>query len=302
MKLRVGTRGSALALIQTRLVTTALEGLGAHSEVVILRPLGDRDKVSPMRALGAGAFVKDLELALADGRVDLAVSSAKDLHSETTTGLAFAAFLPREDPLDVLIARQPTTLRTLEAAATVGTSSPRRRAFLLAARPDLNVQEIRGNVDTRLRKLESGEIAALVLAAAGLARLGLSDRATERLDPAVMLPAIGQGAIVVQARADAYDLQSLLSQIDHRPTRQAVDAERAFVAALGGNCDTAIAALGTVDADRLVLEGAVLDPDGARIVRDRAHGPTAGAAALGRALAEKLLAQGAGRLLVGAAR
>jgi len=302
VKLRVGTRGSVLALIQTKLVTTALESLGVHSEVVTIRPLGDRDKVSPMRSLGAGAFVKDLEVALADGRVDLAVSSAKDLHSETTAGLAFAAFLPREDPLDVLIARHPSTLRTLEAAATVGTSSPRRRAFVLAARPDLTVQEIRGNVDTRLRKLESGEVAALVLAAAGLARLGLSDRATERLDPAVMLPAIGQGAIVVQARADAHDLRSLLARIDHEPTRQAVEAERAFVAALGGNCETAIAALGTVEDDRLVLEGAVLDPDGTRIVRDRAHGSTAGPPAVGRALAEQLLAQGAGRLLVGAAR
>ena len=302
MKLRIGTRGSALALIQTRLVTTALDGLGVHSEVVTIRPLGDRDKVSPMRALGAGAFVKDLEVALTEGRVDLAVSSAKDLHSETTTGLAFAAFLPREDPLDALIALNRRALRALEAGATVGTSSPRRRAFVRAARPDLNVQEIRGNVDTRLRKLESGEVAALVLAAAGLARLGLSDRVTERLDPAVMLPAIGQGAIVVQARAGAHDLRALLSRIDHAPTRQAVEAERAFVAALGGSCETAIAALGTVEGDRLRLEGAVLDPDGAGIVRDRVHGPAAGPRELGRALAETLLAQGAGSLLVGVAR
>lgn len=296
--LRIGTRGSPLALIQTGLVTTALEGLGLRCEVVTLRPLGDRDKHSPMRALGPGAFVKDLEVALADGRVDLAVYSAKDLHSETTAGLAFAAFLPREDPLDVLITLNRRDLRTLEAGASVGTSSPRRRAFLLAARPDLVVQGIRGNVDTRLHKLETGEVAALVLAAAGLARLGLSDRAVERLDPAVMLPAVGQGAIAVQARADAHDLRSRLSHIDHVPTRRAVEAERAFVAVLGGNCETAIAALGTVEGNRLMLEGAVLDPDGTRIVRDRAEGPPALASEVGRELGTRLLAMGAQSLLV----
>lgn len=302
MKVRVGTRGSALALIQTGLVTTALEGLGLHCEVVTIRPLGDRDKQSPMRALGVGAFVKDLEVALADGRVDLAVYSAKDLHSETTAGLAFAAFLPREDPLDVLITLNQQDLRTLEAGASVGTSSPRRRAFLMAARPDLVVQGIRGNVDTRLHKLETGEVAALVLAAAGLARLGLSDRVAERLAPDVMLPAVGQGAIAVQARADAHDLRSRLSRINHAPTQRAVEAERAFVAALGGNCETAIAALGTVEGNRLMLEGAVLDADGTRIVRDRAHGSAERPTDVGQALAARLLAQGAGNLLVGAVR
>ncbi|MGH7427430.1 MAG: hydroxymethylbilane synthase, partial [Candidatus Methylomirabilaceae bacterium] len=156
----MGTRGSPLALIQTGLVTTALEGLGLRCEVVTIRPLGDRDKESPLQALGAGAFVKDLELALADGRVDLAVYSAKDLHSETSPGLVLAAVLPRDDPLDVLVTRDGATLSSLPTGAVVGTDSPRRRAFLLATRPDLIVRGIRGNVDTRLRKLDAGEVDA----------------------------------------------------------------------------------------------------------------------------------------------
>jgi hydroxymethylbilane synthase len=299
---RVGTRGSALSLAQTAQVTAALDRLGVHSDVVTIRTLGDRDPDSPTSALGVGAFVKDLEAALMDGRVDLAVHSAKDLHSEATLGVALAAFLPRGDPLDVLVTRDGARLRALPAGAVVGTGSPRRRAFLLAARPDLVVIGIRGNVDTRLRKLAAGEVDAVVLAAAGLERLGLSDRAVERLDPSVMLPAAGQGAIVVQARADADDLVARLAAIDHAPTRSAVEAERAFEAALGGTCDTAIAALGTVEGDRLVLEGAVLDPDGSRMIRDHTSGAVTDPAGLGRVLAETLRSQGADRLLVGAVR
>ncbi len=301
MTLRLGTRGSALALVQTGLVTAALEGLGLRCEVVTIRPLGDRDKESPLRALGAGAFVKDLELALADGRVDLAVYSAKDLHSETTPGLVLAAVLPRDDPLDVLVTRDGATLSSLPTGAVVGTDSPRRRAFLLAARPDLVVSGIRGNVDTRLRKLDAGEVDALVLAAVGLVRLGLTDRAAERLEPSVMLPAVGQGVIALQVRVDEHWLRDRLAAIDDEPTHSALEAERAFVAALGGNCQTAIAALGICDGDRLSIEGAVLDPDGTRVVRDRTTGPAVRAVDVGTALGGRLLAMGAGNLLVGVA-
>jgi hydroxymethylbilane synthase len=288
-------------MAQTALVTTALEPLGLHVDVVQIRTLGDRHPDSPTRALGIGAFVKDLEAALIEGRVDLAVHSAKDLHSAGAAGVALAAFLPRGDPLDVLVTRDGAGLRGLPAGAIVGTDSPRRRAFVLAARPDLGIRGIRGNVDTRLRKLTAGDVDAVVLAAAGLDRLGVTDRAVERLEPSVMLPAVGQGAIVVQASVDREDLLTRLATLDHVPTRRAVEAERAFVSALGGSCETAIAALGRVDDDWLTLEGAVLSPDGSGIVRDRVSGAIADPSGVGRALAALLRAAGADRLLVGVA-
>ncbi len=301
MNVRIGTRGSPLALAQTGLVTTALEGLGMACEVVTIRTEGDRHPTHPTMALGVGAFVKDLEAALLDARIDLAVHSAKDLPgeapSEAPHGVVMAAFLPRDDPGDVLITRDGAGLRTLAAGAVVGTDSPRRQAFLLAARPDLVMRGIRGNIDTRLRKLEAGEVDALVLAAAGLVRLGLNDRAVERLDVAVMLPAVGQGAVVVQARAGAEDLRHRLAALDDAPTRAAVEAERAFLAALGGGCQRPIAALGTIDGDRLALDGAVLDPNGTQVIRDRLDGPIGDPAGLGAALAARLLAMGAERLL-----
>lgn len=296
--LRIGTRGSPLALAMTAQVTAALEPLGMRSEIVIIRTYGDRHPDSPTSALGVGAFVKDIEAALADGRIDIAVHSAKDLHNETTAGVVLAALLPREDPRDVLVTRDATALRSLPAGAVVGTGSPRRRAFLLAARPDLVVRGIRGNVDTRLRKLAAREVDALVLAAVGLVRLGLAGQTAERLDPSVMLPAVGQGAIALQARADAQSLRDRLAAIDHGPTRAAIEAERAFVSALGGSCQTAIAALGTSDGARLTLDGAVLEPNGTRIVRDRAEGPPAFASEVGRELGMRLLAMGAQSLLV----
>ncbi len=299
--LRVGTRGSALALIQTELVTAALEGLGLHSEIVTIRPLGDRDKESPLHALGAGAFVKDLEVALADGRVDLAVYSAKDLHSETTPGLVLAAVLPRGDPLDVLVTRDGVTLSSLLTGAVIGTDSPRRRAFLLASRPDVIVRGVRGNVDTRLRKLDAGEVDGLVLAAAGLHRLGIDDRPVQRFDTSIMLPAIGQGVIALQARAGDGALRDQLAALDDPTTRDAYEGERAFVNALGGNCQTAIAALGVCAEERLTLEGAVLDPDGTRVVRDRVTGAADRAVEVGRTLGSRLLEKGARHLLAGVA-
>jgi hydroxymethylbilane synthase len=298
--LRVGTRGSALALAQTSLVVAGLERLGLRVEVVPIRTLGDRHPDRPTRALGAGAFVKDLEVALVEGRVDVAVHSAKDLHHGGTPGLTLAAFLPRGDPRDVLVTRDGQGLAGLRNGAVVGTGSPRRRAFLLAARADLVVRDMRGNVDTRLRKLVAGEVDAMVLAAVGLERLGLADRIAERLDPSVMLPAVGQGAIVAQARADG-GVAARLAVLDHPPTRAAVEAERALVAGLGGGCESALAAFGTVSGETLALEAAVLAPDGAEIIRDQARGPVADPAGLGHRLAAALRARGADRLLVGVA-
>lgn len=301
MIVRVGTRGSALALAQAALITAALDGPRVQCEVVMIRTSGDRQPDQPTRALGAGAFVKELEAALREGQIDLAVHSAKDLPSEPTDGLILAAFPPREDPRDVLVTRDGRPLRALPPGAAIGSESPRRRAFLLAARPDLVVRGIRGNVDTRMRKLESGHVDGLVLAAAGLARLGMDHRVAESFDPATMLPAVGQGALAVQTRADAGNLRRILRALDHPPTRAAVEAERGFLAAMGGGCQRPIAGLAWLDGDRLVLEGAVLDPEGRRIVRDRAEGNPSGPAELGVTLAARLLAMGAQELLAGVA-
>jgi hydroxymethylbilane synthase len=287
-----------LALAQTARVTAALERLGMRPEVVTIRTVGDRQPDAPTPALGLGAFVKDLETALLEGRIDLAVHSAKDIPGTPTEGLTLAAFLPREDPRDALIARSHTGLRDLPPGAIIGTGSPRRRAFLLAARPDLVVRGMRGNVDTRLRKLDAGEVDALVLAMAGLARLGVTHRLTESLDPSIMLPAVGQGAVVVQGRAEDRGLCERLAALDHAPTRAAVIAERAFLAALGGGCQRPIAALGIARDDHLRLEGAVLDADGTRIVREALEGPASRPADLGARLADRMLSQGVGDLLL----
>ena len=302
MIIRIGTRGSRLALAMTGSVADALEQRGIRCEIVTIRTQGDRHPDAPTRTLGSGVFVKDLEISLAEGRVDLAVHSAKDLHGEPTAGLVFAAFPPRADPLDVLVSRDGRGLRSLSVGAAVGTESPRRRAFLLAARPDLSIQGMRGNVDTRLRKLEAGGVDAIVLAAAGLSRLGLTDRVTERFDPRVMLPEAGQGAMALQARANAGDLLSALRGLDDLPTRAAVEAERAMVAALGGTCDTAIAAHAVCDGETLVLDGAVLDPDGSRIIRDRITGAVRDAGRVGEQLGRQLIERGARNLMTEVAR
>lgn len=299
MTVRVGTRGSRLALAQAARVTEALAGQGLSCEVVVVRTHGDRHPDQPAAALGIGAFVKDLEAALLAGRIDLAVHSAKDLPGTMADGLVLAAFLRRDDPRDALVTRDGAGFEALPSGAVVGTDSPRRRAFLLAAHPDLVVRGLRGNVDTRLAKLDSGEVDALLLAAAGLERLGLADRAAERLDPSVMLPAVGQGAIAVQSRAADWGLRQALGVLDHAATRAAVEAERALLAGLGGGCQRAVAALGVCQDGRLTLDGAVLDLDGRRMVRDRAEGPAGHAEDIGRGLAARLLALGAEGLLAG---
>ena len=289
-------RVSALARAQTAVVAAALEGRGLSCEMVTIRTLGDQHPDRPAVSLGVGAFVREIEAALLAGRVDIAVHSAKDLPGESTPGLMLAAFMPREDPRDALVTRNGIGLLALARGSVVGTGSPRRRAFLLAAYPSLVVRDLRGNVDTRIRKLDAGEVDALVIAAAGLERLGLANRAGERLDPMVMLPAVGQGAVVIQCLSDQDWLGARLTAMDHPQTRAAVEAERAFLAALGGGCQRPIAALATTDGTRLWLQGAVLDPSGKRIVRDQAEGNTTDPAELGRRLAAGLLDLGAGEL------
>ncbi len=293
--LRLGSRGSALALAQTALVARALEERGRAVEVVTVRTSGDRAQADRTLALERGAFVGALERALLAGEIDVAVHSAKDLPVGFGTAAEIVAFLPRADPRDALVSRDGGNLAALPHRSRVGTESPRRRAFLLRARPDLDVIPIRGNVDTRLARLDAGDVEALVLAAAGLERLGRAGLIAERLSPETMLPAVGQGALAVQARADD-PRASVLRALDDGPTRAAVLAERRFLHAMGGGCRAPYAALGRVAGGRLTLHGAAVSPDGADVARRAEEGPVKDAELLGERLARALLERGAGRL------
>jgi hydroxymethylbilane synthase len=258
-RLRLGTRGSALALAQSAIIATALRSVGAAVEVVTIRTAGDGR--APDTVWGEGAFVTALEEGLLDGRIDVAVHSAKDVPIAQDPRLRIAAYPVREDPRDALVARDPrATLATLPPGARVGTDSPRRVAFLLAYRSDLRPHPLHGNVDTRLRRLAEGETDALVLAVAGLARLGLAERISQVLPAEVLPPAPGQGALAIQCRADDASTRSLVERLDDPATRAAVEAERAVLAASGGGCRAPLGALGRVDGRRIVLVAGAADP------------------------------------------
>jgi hydroxymethylbilane synthase len=291
--MRVGTRGSALALAQARSVAGALTGAG-QVQVVPMRTEGDRLADASLALVGGkGLFVRDIEEALLRGDIDVAVHSLKDLPAETPAGLTLAAFPPREDPRDVLVSRSPTTVHTLPRGARVGTSSPRRRALLLAMRGDLAVEPIRGNVDTRLRKLAGGEYEAIVLALAGLRRLGLRPAHTEPLDPELFVPAVGQGILAVQARADDRRSLAALAAVDDAATRACALAERAYLARLGASCATPMAAHARLQDGALRMIAVVASEDGQQALRAATTGPAADPERLGRALADTLLARGA---------
>jgi hydroxymethylbilane synthase len=304
--LRIGTRGSPLALAQTELVGQALRAahpaLAAEGalEVVVIRTSGDRAGNRPLADIGGkGLFTKEIEEALADGRIDLAVHSMKDVPGRMAAGQAIGAYLVREDPRDAWIARDGGGLADLPPGGVVGTSSPRRAAQIRHRRPDLRVVPMRGNVGTRLVKLAQGEVDATLLALAGLRRLGRADVAAAVLDPDDMLPAIGQGAIGVACRAEDEQARVLLSAIDDAPTRTALSAERALLAGLGGSCRTPIGGLAELDlaAGHITLRGLVAKEDGSEVIIDAAAGPAAEASALGASLAERLLMRaGAGFL------
>lgn len=292
----IGSRGSALALAQARLVHDALEQIGRSSRIVVIETEGDRR--APDTAWGEGAFVAAIEQALLAGRVDAAVHSAKDVPTEEDPRLRIAAYLPRADPRDALVVRDDAAARRLDdlpSGSRVGTDSPRRTGFLLARRPDLAVHPLHGNVDSRLRRLDSGETDALVLACAGLDRLGLGGRIAERLAPGIVPPAPGQGAVAVQIRHDDARTLAMLTAIDDRPTRLAVEAERAFLSASGGGCRAPIGALATMHDDVLDLLGGYASPDGSGTVLARRHGPVARSLELGRELAAELDARGRNR-------
>jgi hydroxymethylbilane synthase len=300
--LRIGTRGSRLARRQTDQVADRLRAAhpGLDIRIETYRTTGDRDRATPLARLpGVGFFVKELEQALADGQIDLAVHSLKDVPTRVPDGLAVAAAVPpREDPHDALLTRDGIALADLPAGATVGTSSPRRRAMLLAARPDLVMADLRGNVDTRLRKLADGVCDATVLAMAGLARLAVEEARPVPLPVETVVPAAGQGALGLEHRADDEAVRASIAAVDHAPSRLAVTAERAVLLRLGAGCRTPIGVLGRAGEDgRLHLEAYLLSPDGRRRLRQSAEGGAAEAAALGRDLAETMLADGAGELV-----
>jgi hydroxymethylbilane synthase len=292
--IRLATRGSALALAQARAVANELVARGARVEVIAIRTEGDRRAEARLAAIGGkGLFVREIEQALLRGEADIAVHSLKDLPADLPAGLALPVFPEREDPRDVLVTREPGTLDDLPGGAVVGTSSPRRRALMLALRPDLVVTPIRGNVDTRLAKLAGGEWAAVLLAAAGLRRLGLTPRHAVMLAPDVFVPAIGQGVLAVQARAADAATLAALQPLDHAPTRVCALAERAFLARLGASCVTPMAAHARLVNGRVVMDAVVASEDGGRVLRERVEGPAAEPEALGRAVADALLGRGA---------
>jgi hydroxymethylbilane synthase len=285
----IGSRGSKLALAQAALVVAALEADGHATRVAIIETAGDRRAADT--AWGEGAFVAAIEEDLLAGRIDVAVHSAKDVPTDVDPRLRIAAFLPRADPRDALVVGAGSTARSiaeLPAGMRVGTDSPRRTGFLRAVRPDLLVHPLHGNVDTRLRRLDNGDTDALILACAGLDRLGLGDRIAERIAPDVIPPAPGQGAIAVQVRADDARLVALGAAIDDAPTRAAVEAERGVLVAMGGGCRSPIGALGTVRAGTLDMIAAVATPDGSRVTYARRACRLDEAAALVRGLAGEL--------------
>jgi hydroxymethylbilane synthase len=292
--IRLATRGSALALAQARTVADALVAGGARVETIAIRTEGDRRADARLAAVGGkGLFVREIEAALLRGDADVAVHSLKDLPAELPDGLTLAVFPEREDPRDVLVTREPGGLEDLPPGAVVGTSSPRRRAIVLSLRPDLVVTPLRGNVDTRLAKLATGEWAAVLLAAAGLRRLGLTPRYTTPLPPDVFVPAIGQGVLAVQARADDAATLAALRPLDDPATRACALAERAFLVRLGGSCVTPLAAHARPVSGRLIVDAVVASEDGREVLRERGEGPAAAAEAIGRRVAEALLARGA---------
>jgi len=296
---RIGTRGSALALWQAGWVKTQLESLwpGLQVALVPIRTSGDKFQEGPLAPVGGkGLFVKEIEEALLSRAVDLAVHSMKDLPSELLDGLILSAIPEREDPRDVLITRHGETLAELSAGTRVGTSSLRRQALLLHLHPGLRVEILRGNVETRLRKQREGTVDATVLAAAGLKRLGLTPQHSQVLDEQVFLPAIGQGALGIETRADD-EVAALVRPLHHQATAVAVSAERAFLRGMGGSCRTPLAANGTVLNGTVYLTALVASSDGRRLIRGERSGPVEANEQIGTLLAETLLAQGGKEIL-----
>jgi hydroxymethylbilane synthase len=306
-RLRIGTRGSSLALWQANHTADLLaQRHGIETELVRIRTAGDRLQSASVAQVNAaigsesgtkGIFIKELEEALLAGAIDLAVHSMKDVPTEIPAGLAFAAITRREDPRDCLISREGATLETLAPGATVGTSSLRRQAQLRHHRPDIEALDLRGNVDTRLQKLDAGKFDAVVLAVAGVNRLGLGSRITQILNEDVMLPAVGQGALGIETRANDTETSRLAASLDDAETRACITAERALLHELQGGCQVPLGAWAHLVAGEIHIEAAVFSADGKEFVRRDARGAPADAAALGKRLGTALLEAGADKIL-----
>lgn len=306
-RLRIGTRGSSLALWQANHIADRLAQLhGVETEIIRIRTSGDRMQSTPVaqinEIIGAesgskGIFIKELEEALLANTVDLAVHSMKDVPTDTPAGLAFPAIARREDPRDCLISRNGRSLKGLPNSARVGTSSLRRQAQLRHHRPDMDVLDLRGNVDTRMKKLDAGEFDAVVLAMAGVNRLGLASRVTQVLGEDFMLPAVGQGALGIETRADDAETQRLVASLDDTDSRVCVTAERALLRTLHGGCQIPLGALGVLRGGELHLEAGVFSVSGTESVRASENGPPEDAEDIGIRLAGALLQEGADRFL-----
>jgi hydroxymethylbilane synthase len=297
-RLRLGTRASALARWQAEWVAAQLIALGIEVELVPITTSGDAQQVGPIGNIGnVGVFTKEIQRALIDDRIDLAVHSLKDLPTEPVEGLLLAAVPERESTRDALISPHAQSLGHLKRGAIVGTGSLRRQAQLLHARPDLELRDIRGNIDTRLRKLDEGEFDAIVLAEAGLRRLQLNDRISELISQEIMLPAVGQGALGIEARTGDVTTLELLAPLNNEITHAAVLAERALLAQLRGGCMAPVGAWARIEAGRLRLSGTVLAGDGSQRLLSEDTASPAEAAELGVRVAEMLIAQGAAKLI-----
>jgi hydroxymethylbilane synthase len=296
----VGTRGSQLALRQTELVVALLRAHATDVEIEIkqIKTQGDRDQRASLTNIGGqGVFVKELEAAILAGDVDAAVHSLKDVPSELGSGVTLAAYPERVDPRDALVSREGKKLMELPAGARIGTGSRRRAVQLLALRSDIELVDIRGNVDTRIRKVDEGEYHGAVLALAGLERLGLAERASEVFDVDALVPAVGQGALVVEARAGDADVLALLETISHDLTRLACETERAFMARLGGSCQLPFGAYAEAEGEVLRIRGFVADEKGGRLLRGELRVPVGEAPSAGVQLAEQLLDEGAAEFM-----
>jgi hydroxymethylbilane synthase len=298
--IRIATRKSALALWQAEYVASILRELPDVSGVELL-PLSTRGDEILDRSLqaigGKGLFIKELEIAMADDRADIAVHSMKDVPADMPDGFHIAAVLERASPFDALVARSANSLDELPEGALIGSSSLRRQSQILAKRPDLRIEPVRGNVNTRLKKLDDGEYEAILLACAGLDRLGLSSRISAQLDPTDMLPAAAQGVIGLECRSDDEDLRSLLAQIEHPQTKLTTIAERAVAAKLQATCHSPLASYATIENDTLTLRSLAARPDGSAIISERISGRSLDAESLGLELAKRMLDLGAANLL-----
>lgn len=300
MNIKIGTRGSKLALVQANTVIESLKKIvpEINAEICVIKTSGDiMQDVSLLKIGGQGAFVKEIEDVLLSGGIDLAVHSMKDVPGEIPDGLIFAAILPREDVRDILVSRGNVKIELMPMGAKIGTGSLRRGAQLQAMMPDVTIVPLRGNVDTRLKKIETEDLNGVILAAAGMKRLGYGTKIAQYLPVELMLPAVGQGAIGLQIRETDSALAGILAKINHAPTAEEIAAERAYLRALGGGCRLPIAAYCKYEGAQLSLDGLVAAPDGAVVIRDRVQGALEEAEELGARLAALIMERGGKKLL-----